>query len=394
MVEKALLDQMLRRIKIGSLMVTYWDGNTITYGQKRHSALHISITDKKVARALAKNVSLGFGESYMDGTLQIHCPLEELLAFAYQNQAAFDISTSNRLYKKFNRNIKRLQRSFIAQHYDLGNDFYKLWLDTETLGYTCSYYKSNSDTLEQGQVQKFDYVLSKLQIKPGQDLLDIGFGWGYLLIRAAKRFGVKGVGVSLSQQQHDYATAWAKREKVDKLVEFKLMNYQDLPLLGRQFDRIVSVGFFEHVGQGNHKTYFDIIHTLLKSDGISVLHSISQLSEDPADAWLDRYIFPGGYIPSIREVTTHLTDYNFVLKDYENIGPHYILTLTQWWERFEQHKQQIIEMYDERFYRMWRLYLLSCREAFRAGQMNLSQWTFTRSPGLDWPLTREYLYKK
>ncbi len=393
MVEKVLLDKMLRRIKHGSLKLTYWDGDTKTYGESDKPELHVTITDKKIVRALAKDPSLGVGEAYMDGTLLVDGPIDQLSEIGYLNVEAFNMTGHRHAYKGFNRNIKKNQSKLISYHYDLGNDFYELWLDKETLGYTCSYYKSPNDTLEDGQRQKFDHVLSKLQIKPGQELLDIGFGWGYLLIRAAKRFGVKGFGVSLSKEQHDYAQAWAKREKVDHLVTFELMNYQDLPKLKRQFDRIVSVGFFEHVGRGNHETYFEIISKLLKPDGISLLHCISQQVETPPDTWFDKYIFPGGYVPSIREVTARFPEYGFVLKDYENIGPHYIPTLEEWLKRFEEHKQTVISMYDERFYRMWKFYLATSIGAFRSGAVSLSQWTFTRAPGNDWPLTREHIYK-
>lgn len=393
MIEKNLLDSLLKRIKKGGLRLTYWDGDSRVYGEHKNPKLHVTITDKKVVRDISKNTSLGVGESYMDGMLIVDGPLDELIALGHANQQAFNIIGSNFLYKNFNRNIKPNQPTLISRHYDLGNDFYKMWLDKETLGYTCSYYKSPQDTLEQGQVQKFDHVLNKLQIQKGQELLDIGFGWGYLLIRAAKRFGVKGFGVSLSKEQHQYATEWAKREGVSDLVNFELMNYQDLPKLKRQFDRIASIGFFEHVGRGNHAAYFDIVDKMLKPDGISVLHSITQHTEQPTDAWIDKYIFPGGYTPSVREVTALLPNYNFVPKDYENIGPHYIATLEEWWKRFEDHKDEVIEMYDERFYRMWRFYLASSVASFREGGLNLSQWTFTRPPALDWPLTRSHLYK-
>jgi cyclopropane-fatty-acyl-phospholipid synthase len=393
MLEKMLLDKILQRIVQGGVRVTYWDGDSRVYGGLPDPALHVTLTDKKLVRAIAKNISLGVGEAYMDGKLLVDGPLDQLAALAYDNPQAFDIVNSNRLHKGFHRNNRRNQPKLIAHHYDLGNDFYELWLDTETLGYTCGYYKTPQDTLEQGQVQKFDHVLNKLQIKPGQELLDIGFGWGYLLIRAAKRYGIKGVGVSLSREQHAYACEWAKREGVEKLVAFELMNYQDLPKLKRQFDRVVSIGFFEHVGRGNHQTYFDTVNKMLRPDGISVLHCITQQQEAFTDAWLDRYIFPGGYVPSIREVTARLPSHDFILKDYENIGPHYIPTLEAWWQRFEANKQQVIGMYDERFYRMWRLYLASSIAAFRTGTYNLSQYTFARKPGLDWPLTRAYLYK-
>lgn len=393
MLEKALLDKKLRRIEYGGMAVTYWDGTTKVYGKHKKPVLHLTITDKKVVRAMSKNPSLGFGEAYMDGSLQIEGPIDQLVELAYLNAHVFDLKGASRAYKAHNQNRKHEQQKHISYHYDLGNGFYKLWLDSETLGYTCSYYKKPTDSLEAGQKQKFDHVLNKLQINPGMELLDIGFGWGYLLIRAAKRFGVKGFGVSLSREQLAYARAWARKEKVDHLVTFELMNYQDLPKLKRQFDRIVSIGFFEHVGKESQDVYFKVVDKLLKPDGVSVLHSISQQYDAMPDPWLDKYIFPGYFVPSASRVFEQLAGSNFVVKDYENIGPHYIKTVGQWWERFEEHKDEVIDKYGERFYRMWRFYLGSCQGGLRAGDIHLSQWTFTRPPANDWPLTREHLYK-
>lgn len=392
MLEKALIDQLLRKIKKGSLSVNYWDGSSQSYGKHDKPELTLTLHDKKIVRSLVKNPSLGAGEAYMDGRLTVDGPLDKLAELAFLNKHVFDMAKANRMYKGITRNIKRNQRKLIAHHYDLGNDFYKLWLDDKTLGYTCSYYKTPDDSLEEGQIQKFDHVLNKLQIHPGQELLDIGFGWGYLLIRAAKRFGTKGFGVSLSQEQLGHAREWAKKEKVDHLVSFELMNYQDLPKLKRQFDRVVSVGFFEHVGRGNHPTYFDIVNKMLKPDGVSVLHCITSQYSGPSDAWLDKYIFPGYAVLTIAELSAMMAERGFVQKDYENIGPHYAKTLDQWWENVRAHKKDIVAMYDERFYKMWEFYLASCMAAFRVGTLNLSQWTFTRSPCLQWPLTRDYLY--
>lgn len=390
-VQKQIFDKILSKIKSGGLEVEYWDGTMKFYGPDKSSKLRLSIKSPKVINRMAKNVSLAFGEAYMRGDIETNLPIE-LCKLAYENDDLLNLSLSNNRFKKHNKNIKSRQKKLIEYHYDLGNDFYKLWLDNETLGYTCSYFLTDTDTLEQGQVQKFDHVLNKLQLTKDTSLLEIGFGWGYLLVRAAKRFGVKGFGVSLSKEQLKYAQALAKREKVDHLVTYKLMNYQDLPKLGKKFDRVVSVGFFEHVGRGNHDTYFKVVDDALKPHGISVLHCITQLSETKMDAWIDRYIFPGGYIPSIREVTWKLADYDFRLKDYENIGTHYIKTCREWLKRVEKNKHNIIKMYDEEFYRMWSFWLAGSIAAFETGQIDLSQWVFTKGHNLDWPQTREFLY--
>jgi cyclopropane-fatty-acyl-phospholipid synthase len=289
------------------------------------------------------------------------------------------------------KNKKPNQARYIAHHYDIGNEFYKLWLDA-TMNYSCAYFKTKKDSLEAAQQQKTEHILRKLQLQPGMKLLDIGSGWGYLLVQAAKKYKVKGFGVSLSQEQVTYAQELAKREGVEKLVTFRYLNYQDIPST-QKFDRIVSVGFFEHVGRGNLDNYFDALDRHLKPDCISVLHCITHQDEAPSDTWVDNYIFPGGYIPSVRQTTNILASHGFYLFDYENLGQHYALTIEQWWRRFERNKKKIIEMYDERFYRMWRLYLIGAMTTFKTGNSNLSQWTFKKGKNPDWPLTREYLYR-
>lgn len=391
MLQKTILINLLKKLRDANLVVTFWDGDKKTYKTNpKRPKVQITIKDPGFVKKLLKNASLAVGEAYMDETLLVDGPLEEFTAIGFRNAKLMNLGER---FRGLNRNVKKLQRKYISYHYDIGNDFYKLWLDKETLGYTCSYYKSPKDTLETAQIQKFDHILNKLQLKKGMELLEIGFGWGYLLVRAAKRFGIRGYGVSLSKEQLEFANSLAKKAGVSHLVTFKLMNYQDLPKLKKQFDRVVSVGFMEHVGQGNHATYFKLVNKMLKDGGISVLHCITTHKEQPTYPWLDKYIFPGGYMPSIREITSLLPDFDFELKDYENIGLHYIPTLKEWWKRFESHKPEIIKMYDERFYRMWRFWLAASVASFQNGDIHLSQWVFTKGFVKDWPLTREYLYK-
>jgi cyclopropane-fatty-acyl-phospholipid synthase len=350
----------------------------------------MTITDPKVVRAIAKNVSLGVGESYTDGTLRIDGPLDEFVDLAENNPALGAARFAK--YMRFHKNVKAKQRGQIAHHYDLGNDFYGMWLDTQTRAYSCAYYKTPADTLEQAQVQKLDHVLRKLQLQPGQTLLDIGCGWGALLIKAAKEYKAKGLGVTLSKEQYEFAVQRARKEKVDHLVEFQLMNYQDVPGRKQQFDRVVSIGFLEHVGEGSIPTYFKVLQKVLKPGGVSVLHSITTLTPQPTDPWIEKHIFPGGYIPSIGEVTGLLLGQGFVMRDFEDLAPHYALTLREWWRRFEDHKGEVIGMFDESFYRMWRLYLVSAACAFEGNTLHLGQWIFTNGPAKGYPLTRDYIY--
>lgn len=388
--EKQVLAKLLSQIKHGTLSVTFWDGETQNYGRGQPKA-GVTIKRPGILKKAVRNPSLVLGEAYMNGDIDVDEPLENLIQLGQANPLRLEVGSTVRRLSKLHKNKKSKQAAYIAHHYDLGNDFYQLWLDP-TMSYSCGYFTSPRDSLEAAQRQKTEHLLRKLQLKPGMRLLDIGSGWGFLLIEAAKRYKVQGLGVSLSKEQIKYAKAAAKRAGVDKLVKFRLQNYQDLPK-AETYDRVISVGFFEHVGRGNHDTYFKIVDNVLKPGGISVLHSISHQDEALIDPWVDKYIFPGGYLPSVRETTRLLSEHDFYLFDYENLGQHYAITLERWWRAFERHKPQVIAMYDERFYRMWRLYLLSARTAFTTGSAHLSQWTFKKGRDPDWPLTRAYLYK-
>lgn len=382
---------MLRHIRYGALKITYWDGQTVTYGTGKPYN-HIIVKSPKAIRAILKNMSLGFGESYMNGLIDIKGPLDGPVRLVAKNKHIFRPLAINRITRLRQRNTKRRQARQIQHHYDIGNDFYKLWLD-KSMTYTCAYFRNANDSLEKAQRQKIEHVLKKLQLHPGQSLLDIGSGWGSLLITAAKQYGTYGLGVTLSKEQYAHATKAAKKAKVDHLVQFKLMNYQDVPSLNKQFDRIVSVGMFEAVGRHNLKTYYRLLADLLKPGGISVLHTITQEREISLEPWLDKYIFPGGYIPSYRQVVKAFPKYNFRLVDYENLRIHYAMTLDHWLDRFEHHKKDVLKMYDERFYRMWKFYLASSSGSFRYWDMSLSQFVFTKGLNNDLPLTRERLYR-
>ncbi len=392
MLEKRLFDTILKKLTRGGIQVVYWDNDTRKYGPtKPYFTMHIK--SAKALRAIFKNRSLGLGESYTNGLIDITGDLEGVVRLVAENQSAFSSLEKTLRLAKRHRNIASKQKGYIAHHYDLGNDFYKLWLDKNML-YSCAYFKSENDPLEQAQMQKIDHILRKLQLKPGEHLLDIGSGWGTLLITAVKKYGVTGHGVTLSEEQLAYCKQAAIREGIADKLTFELTGYQELPKRGLTFDKIVSVGMFEHVGQGNHKDYYQAIDRLLKPNGLSVLHTITQQIEEPNDPWIDKYIFPGGYLPSNREITRALPNYNFRLIDYENLRIHYALTLEEWMRRYESHKDEIIAMFDEPFYRMWHFWLACSAASFRYAQCDLSQYVFTKGPQNNLPLTREFLYTK
>lgn len=389
--EKKLLDTVLKRIKHGALTVRYWDDREEAYGIGE-PLVGVTIKSAKAARKMLRQLTVGFGEGYVAGDIEVDGPLDAIMRLASENKPALRGTNSMRWVRAQSQNIRENQRHQIAHHYDIGNDFYKLWLD-KSMAYSCAYYRTKHDTLEAAQEQKIEHLLRKLQLRRGMRLLDIGCGWGTLLITAAREYGVSGLGITLSENQQKYAAEAARKAGVADKVEFRLMNYQDLAEQHEMFDCIISVGMYEHVGRGNHETYFKAIDKMLKPQSISVLHCITHTHETPTDPWIDKYIFPGGYVPSVRETVAHLPRYNFQLTDYENLRIHYAMTLDEWWARFEQHKAKIIDMYDEKFYRMWKLYLASSSAAFRYGDLTLSQFVFTKGSNNDLPLTREFLYK-
>jgi cyclopropane-fatty-acyl-phospholipid synthase len=391
MLEKAIIDKLLSRITTGGLVVHYWDKTTVHYGPAK-AKFEVTIHHPRVVRAMAKNLTLGVGEAYMDGSLEITGDITQVGRLVSDNQQAFNPLSRLALPRRRQPNRPDSQRRLVQHHYDLGNDFYRLWLD-ESMTYSCAYFKDPHDSLEQAQNQKIDHILRKLQLRPGQTLLDIGCGWGKLLIAAAKDYNVRGHGITLSQEQFDLATRRVEAAGLADQIKIELIGYHDLATRDLTFDRIVSVGMYEHVGYRNHAGYFKATGKLLAPDGLSLLHTITTTHIQPNDAWIDKYIFPGGSLPTVAETASRLQASGFELQDYENLRYHYALTLDEWLRRFEAHRGQVEKMYDERFYRMWRLYLAGSVSGFRYGDLSLSQFVFTKGPNPSWPLTREFLYQ-
>ncbi len=394
MIEKRLLHRVFLHIHKGGMRVTYWDGSTENYGPG-DPYFHITFHSPVAARSILRNMTLGFGESFMDGLITVDGDLENVGRLVSENTTAFKSLELTKLTRLPRRNTRRRQAKQVQHHYDLGNDFYKLWLG-DSMIYSCAYFRTADNSLEIAQEQKLDYVLRKLQIEPGQRILDIGSGWGTLLIKAAKEHAITGLGITLSQQQLDYSRAQAEKAGLQDRISFELLNYQELAtrkLEWDAFDRIVSVGMYEHVGRRNQRNYHMAISRMLRPGGISVLHSITTPLEARTDPWIDKYIFPGGYLPSTRQVAWAAPEYGLNLLDYENLRLHYALTLEEWHRRFSQHSKAIADKYDERFERMWRLYLASAAAGFRYGDLHLSQFVFSKGLNNTLPLTREYLYK-
>ncbi|SHK24433.1 SAM-dependent methyltransferase [Hespellia stercorisuis] len=338
---------------------------------------------------LLKSTSLALGEAYMQGDLDIEGNLYEALDHFLGQMGKF--STDENALKKlmFSSTAKSNQKQEVTSHYDIGNDFYKLWLD-ETLSYSCGYFLNEEDSLYQAQLNKIDYTLEKLCLKEGMSLLDIGCGWGYLLIEAAKKYKVHGMGITLSKEQYKEFQKRIEEEGLQEYLTVVLMDYRDLPKYGRQFDRIVSIGMLEHVGRDNYRLYMECANQVLKPGGVFLLHFISALQEHPGDPWIKKYIFPGGVVPSLREMMSYMGDYNFHTLDVENLRLHYNRTLLKWLENFEENLEEIKKMFDETFIRMWRLYLSACAATFHNGIIDIHQILMTKGVNNELPSIRWY----
>lgn len=339
--------------------------------------------------ALTTSTSLALGEAYMDGDLEIEGDLYNALDHFLGQMGKF--STDESALKKliFSSTGKKNQEKEIQSHYDIGNDFYKLWLD-ETMSYSCGYFFHEDDSLYQAQVNKVDYILKKLHLSQGMSLLDIGCGWGFLLIEAAKKYGVHGMGITLSHEQYEEFKRRIREQNLEDLLEVALMDYRDLPKMNRTFDRVVSVGMAEHVGRRNYQLFMDCAKKVLKPGGLFLLHFISALKEHAGDPWIKKYIFPGGVVPSLREMLSCAAEDDFHTLDAENLRLHYNRTLLCWDKNYREHMDQIREMFDERFVRTWDLYLAACAATFHNGIIDLHQVLFSNGINNDVPMVRWY----
>lgn len=387
MLDEQVMVQFLKKFDDHSFLVKV-NGKEYPIGESEPA---FTVNFKKVIplSELAASTSLALGEAYMDGTLEIEGDLYEALDHFLGQMSKF--STDKSVFKKliFTSTAKKNQQKEVSSHYDIGNDFYKLWLD-DTLSYSCGYFLHEDDTLYQAQVNKVDYILKKLYLKEGMSLLDIGCGWGFLLIEAAKKYKIKGTGITLSKEQYKEFSQRIKDEGLTDYLSVKLMDYRDLPKTGLQFDRVVSVGMIEHVGRENYPLFMDCVNKVMKTGGLFLLHFISALKEFPGDPWIKKYIFPGGMIPSLREVLSYASDVRFHTLDIENLRQHYNRTLLCWEKNFQEHTEEIRKMFDEKFVHMWDLYLSSCAATFHNGIIDLHQVLMSKGINNDLPLVRWY----
>ena len=363
----------------------------------KENPIILKLLDKSLNYKLLLNPDLYFGEAYTNGSLVIeNGTLTEFLEIAIRNIGTQNINVYGKILNKlkgFYRYLTNFNKGFISKknvshHYDISEKLYDLFLDTNRQ-YSCAYFKNENDSLEEAQANKIDHIIKKLNIKSDQKILDIGSGWGTLAINIAQKTKANVTGITLSKNQLEYSNNKAKELNLANQVEFKLMDYRQL---NEKFDRIVSVGMFEHVGRKFYKSYFNKVSKLLKEKGVALIHTIGS-SKPPRypQPWITKYIFPGGYTPSLSQITRPIEDSGLVISDIEVLRMHYSHTLRHWKERFLSKKESVLEMFDEKFYRMWEFYLASCEIAFKWGDQVVFQLQLTKD-NISTPTTRDYIY--
>tara|TARA_B100000315_G_C14587993_1_gene594177 strand:- start:135 stop:1322 length:1188 start_codon:yes stop_codon:yes gene_type:complete len=376
------------------------DANSTRYiigKPERENPITIKLLDKKLHYKLLLFSDLYFGEAYTDGSIVIeNGTLTDFLDLAMKNIRRSETNIFNEIINNIrgtyrfltNFNLISKSKNNVTHHYDISEKLYDLFLDSKKQ-YSCGYFKNDNDSLETAQNNKIEHIIKKLNLKSNQKILDIGSGWGTLAIEIAQKTQCEVLGITLSKNQLEYSNNKAKELNLENQVQFKLLDYRELD---EKFDRIVSVGMFEHVGRKFYKKYFNKISKLLNKDGIALIHTIGSVNppRDP-HPWITKYIFPGGYSPSLSEVATPIEKSGLIIADLEVLRMHYSHTLRHWKERLLSKKEEALEIFDEKFFRMWEFYLTSCEMSFKWGDLVVFQFQLTKD-FKSTPNTRDYIY--
>jgi len=392
-----LFDHIMRGfVRVGRIDVQLADGTTRTYSGADGPSVSLRFHDPDLPRKLVLTTDMALGEGYMDGRLTIgDDDLRGFLTFLTVN-----VERSGHLWwRRSSQAARRARRRFdqwnpahrarqnVAHHYDLSATLYDLFLD-EDRQYSCAYFRQPEMSLEEAQAAKKAHIARKLLLEPGMRVFEIGCGWGGLALSLARDHGAEVLGVTLSTEQHAWATKRAEAEGLSDKVKFELRDYRDVT---GQFDRIVSVGMFEHVGVPHYRTYFDTVRDRLTEDGVALIHTIGRAAPPGTTSpWITKYIFPGGYVPALSEMSRAFEAAGLFQTDIEVWRLHYAETLRHWLKRFEAKSEAALMLYDERFVRMWRYYLAASEMAFRHGRQCVFQVQLARDKQAV-PLTRDYM---
>ncbi len=395
--ERWLVRRLLDAVGAPPVTIELSDGEQVhVLPAGSHPVAVVRLQDRRALFALMQKPEKSFGELFTDGRLTVEGDLvatldaiDVAIQRAKREAGPFSRMLRKALEKRPRANTLAGSKENIHSHYDLGNDFYRLWLDHDYLQYTCAYYPTDATTLEAAQQAKLDLLCRKLNLKAGEAVVEAGGGWGGLARFMASRYGVRVRSYNISSEQVAYARARADEEGLGNLVEYVEEDYRNIS--GR-YDVFVSVGMLEHVGLSNYAALGGIIDRCLKSDGRGLVHSIGRNVPRRMNEWIEAYIFPGAYPPTLKEMMEIFEPFEFVIMDVENLRSHYARTLTDWLDRYEANAAQIVEMFDEQFLAAWRLYLSGSISAFQHGQLQLFQVLFQRQGADVLPITRDRLY--
>jgi len=396
-----LLDKMLASyVKKGELTLVDHKGRTYRYGRPDldYGKVTVRFADGGVWRSIARDPGLGAAEAFMDGRLVIEeGDMLDLANIIRGSHKWEDSEGSNKFLRKRGKlrhlisqiNLKPASLRNVAHHYDVGNDFYRLFLDSD-LQYSCGYFTDPANSIEQAEHDKKTHVAAKLNLRDGLTLLDIGCGWGGLALHLARLADIEVLGITLSKEQLDVARRRAEAAGLSHRVKFELMDYRDVT---GSFDRIASIGMFEHVGQPFYRTYFRKVRELLAPDGVAVVHTMGRLGgPGTTDKFMEKYIFPGGYLPALSEIVSASEQEKMIMADCETWRLHYVYTIREWYQRYLLHKPEIVAMYDERFYRLYQFYLAVSLTMFRDAPMCVYQLQYLRRRDAV-PITRDYMFE-
>ncbi len=399
--EQRLVERFERHIRAMRLpvAVTWWDGRTIAADPE--SAVRLRVRDPRVLHSLVRRPTLGrLARHYVEEQIDLEGDSRQLTRVGEALTGVSDRPLGTRApVRRWLAHTKFFDRKSIRYHYDVGDEFFGLWLDRRRV-YSCAYFESPGDTLEEAQEQKLDHICRKLMLQKGERFLDIGCGWGALVMWAAEHYGVHATGITLSQNQYEYACRRIREAGLEGRCEVRLLDYRDMPE-DDPYDKIASVGMFEHVGRKNLPLYFGKIHRLLREGGLVMNHGITLNAPDQQElgsdigSFIDDYVFPGGELAHVSRVLQEMGAQGFEASDVESLRPHYARTLWHWVDRLEMHRDAAVEQVGEKNYRIWRIYMAGSAHAFERGWMSIYQ-ILAAKPRLDgrWsmPLTRGYIY--
>lgn len=394
MLDRWMARKLLDLLGDPPLTFVLWNGETIPSADKT-SVARVHFRDGDVLQKLLVNPALHFGDLYSAGRIEVEGDLVEFLVLAYRTAASSPKyqklkEAQTRLFNRPRSNRLADSRDNIHHHYDIGNDFYELWLDREAMQYTCAYFPTPDLTIEQAQRAKMDHVCRKLRLKPGDRVVEAGCGWGGLARHMAQHYGVKVRSYNISHQQILYARERARVAGLGDSVEYVEDDYRNIT---GEYDVFVSVGMLEHVGRDHYRELGDVIHRCLAPAGRGLIHSIGRNKAELMNAWIEKRIFPGAYPPTLREMMDIFEAREFSVLDVENLRLHYAKTLEHWLERFNRHAEKIEKSYDSAFVRAWRLYLAGSIAGFKAGTLQLFQVVFTHGNNNELPWSRAHLYE-